>query len=298
MTEGLAWLGGRVLSLGEAAVPVSDRGFLFADSVYETVRTYGGRPFLLGDHLDRLRRSAQALFMPVPWPDDELTAAIDELLEAWGRDSALRIMVTRGEGGSGLDLPSPQRPRLVLLCRPLQPYPQEVYVEGVRLGLPALATAKDGSVPAWVKSGSYLANVLALREVRQRGGFEALLRGADGTWAEGATSNLFVVRDGVVHTPGVRDSILPGITRRLVLTLARRGGLAVRESPLSDEELFAADEVFLTASIKEVVPVVRIDDAVVGTGRPGPVTRRLMAEFADAVTALQSAGVTRLADGP
>ncbi len=293
---GLAWIDGRVVPLADARLPLTDRGFLFADSVFDTVRTYAGRPFLLGDHLDRLRASASAVYLPVPWSDGELSAVVDDLLAAFDGDASLRIMITRGDGGSGLALPSPQRPRLVTLCRPLIPPSAEAYVQGVSVGRSEGATGKTGGVPAHVKSGSYLANVLALREARARGGYEALLRAADGSWSEATTSNLFAVRDGALHTPGMADDILPGITRALVLAVAAESGIAAHVGPLDDAELQAADELFLTSSIKEVLPVVRVDDRPVGSGRPGPITARVAAAFSAAVVRLQDRGASRLTD--
>jgi len=293
--SGRAWVGGAVVPIEQACVPVLDRGFLYADSVYDTVRTYGQRPFLLGDHLDRLRRSAEQLWIPVPWSDRELVEIVDLLLEDWpAGEASLRLMVTRGEGGSGLAFPEPTRPRLVVLCRPATGVPVELKEQGVALARPDGADRRDGRVPADVKSGSYLTNVLTLRQARAQGGFEGLLRAADGTWAEGTTSNLFAVRDGGLHTPGMQGSILPGVTRALVLALAAAAGLAVREEPLDDAALDSADELFLTASIKEVVPVVRLDGQPVGEGTVGPVTRRLQSLFGDAVTQLQGDGAMRL----
>ncbi len=296
-TEPLAWIDGGVVPLAAARLPLTDRGFLFADSIFDTVRTYGGRPFLLGDHLDRLRASAAAVFLPVPWSDSELVAIANELLARHPGEASLRIMITRGDGGSGLALPEPQRPRLVVLCRPLHPPDASAYREGVSVVRPPGGQAKASGVPSHVKSGSYLANVLALREARQRGGFEALLLAADGSWSEATTSNLFVVRDGALRTPGLADDILPGITRALVLEVAASLGIAATEGAVGDADLLGADELFLTSSIKEVLPVTRVDDLPVGAGVPGPVTQRISQGFAAAVQRLQAAGTTRLADG-
>jgi branched-chain amino acid aminotransferase len=295
-TDGLAWVEGRVVPLSEARLPLTDRGFLFADSVFDTVRTYGGRAFLLGDHIDRLRASAAAVYLPVPWRDEELVAVVDALLESFEGDASVRIMVTRGDGGSGLALPEPQRPRLVALCRPLSLPNSEMYASGVNIVRPTSATNKAGGVPADIKSGSYLANVLALREARARGGYEALLRAADGSWAEATTSNLFGVRGGELFTPAVAGDILPGITRALVLSVARTAGIPCIERPLVDQDLLSADELFITSSIKEVLPVTQVDGRAVGEGIPGPITGRLSAGFTAAVHDLLSAGVTRLGD--
>ena len=300
MTKGLgsAWLEGRIVPLSEACIPVSDRGFLFADSVFETVRTYGHVPFLLGDHLDRLRRSASKLLIPVPWGDEHLADVVSALLADWpgAEEAVLRIMVTRGDGGNGIAFPEPQSPRLVVLCRPLAAPSGELYRLGVKVVLPNSTRGKHHAVPADVKSGSYLANVLALAEARAQGGFEAILRGADGSLSEATTSNLFLVKDGCLLTPGVGDQILPGITRALVLVLAQSMSLVVVEERITEQQLLAADEVFLTSSIKEVLPVSAVGDQPVGRERPGPLTRELMEAFAGRVRALSAQGVMRLSE--
>ena len=314
---GLAWIDGGVVPLDEARVPVTDRGFLFADSVYDTVRTYGRQPFLLGDHLDRLRRSAEELGILVPWADDELISVVVSLMEQWpeGAESSIRLIVTRGDGGHGLALPDPPCPRLVVLARALEPLAPRMYERGVRIGRPPEDLAKESSVPAHVKSGSYLSNVLALRSVRAEGAFEGLLRGADNSWAEATTSNLFLVKDGVLLTPGIEDQILPGITRALVLSLAAQAELSVVERPLFDADLEQADEIFLTSSLKEVLPVSHLDNQPVGridegmsrssdrhalnhstTGAPGPVTRDLIGLYRGATNRLSAAAALRLRD--
>lgn len=293
----LAYVDGEVVPLEEARVPILDRGFLYADSVFETIRGYGRGPFLLGDHLDRLRRSAATLFMPVPWTDAELERIVATLGERSGiAEPTFRITVTRGEGGSGLSFPEPQRPRLIAICRPVPEFPPGLHTDGVAVMVPESSTAKTGRVPGDVKSGSYLSNVLALREARAKGGFDALLRGGDGTWSEGTTANLFVVRDGRLTTPGLSSDILPGITRALVLAVTREEGLDVHEGPVGDGLLFGADELFLTSSIKEVVPVVRLEGRALGDGRPGPITRHVQTLFRAGVERLIEAGADRLAD--
>jgi len=296
---GLAWVDGEVLPMSEARVPVTDRSFLYADSIYDTVRTYARRPFLLGDHLDRLRRSGQALGLPVPWADSEISGIVEALMAAWAGpgEASLRIIVTRGDGGHGLALPEPTVPRLVVMARPMIPLAARLYREGARLGRSPDELARGSSIPAYVKSGSYLANVLALQAVRRHGAFEGLLRGADGSWAEATTSNLFVVSEGKLHTPGTADNILPGVTRALVLALAAGAGIPAQERPLYDVDLETADEIFLTSSIKEILPISHLDEVVVGAPTPGPVTQRLIGLYRHAVDRLLKEGVVRLSEG-
>lgn len=294
-----AWIDGGLVPLGEARVPVSDRGFLFADSVFETVRTYGRRPFLFGDHLDRLRRSAAALMLSLPWSDEQLTASLHQLLARVpdGEEANVRVIVTRGDGGKGLALPEPQCPRLVMLCRALPVFPDGLRQDGVAVALPERSSRKDVAVPAYVKSGSYLGNVLALAEARARGGFEGLLLAADGTLAEATTSNLFVVIADRLHTPDA-EHVLPGITRAVVLHSARQLGLEVSEGPLPIGQLLAADEVFITSSLKEIVPVVSLEGRPVGCGVRGPWTRSLQRAWRGTVASVQALGLSRLSELP
>ena len=296
---GLAWVQGEVRPMAEAMVPVTDRSFLYADSIYDTVRTYHHKPFLLGDHLDRLRRSGRELSLPVPWDDAQLFGITDALMEAWpeGSEASLRIIVTRGDGGHGLALPVPTVPRLVVMARPLTAPSPALYREGVRLGRPPKWITGGSGVPAHVKSGSYLANILALQAVRAEGAFEGLLRGADGSWSEATTSNLFVVKNGVLHTPGTSDHILPGVTRALVLALAVRAGIQTQERPINDDDLETADEIFLTSSIKEILAVSELDKARVSGVTPGPLTVRLSTLYRTAVNRLLREDVTRVSDG-
>jgi branched-subunit amino acid aminotransferase/4-amino-4-deoxychorismate lyase len=235
----------------------------------------------------------------VPWDDTQLFGIVDALMEAWpeGTEASLRIIVTRGDGGHGLALPEPTIPRLVVMARPLTVPSSAQYRDGVRLGRPPKELTGASGVPAHVKSGSYLANILALQAVRAEGAFEGLLRGADGSWSEATTSNLFVVKDGVLHTPGTSDHILPGVTRALVLALAVRAGIPTQERPINDDDLETADEIFLTSSIKEILAVSELDRAQVGGVTPGPLTVRLSTLYRAAVIRLLREDVNRMADG-
>lgn len=295
-TPGVAWLDGRVVPIGEARVPVTDRGFLFADSVFDTVRTYGSKPFLIGDHLDRLRRSAASIDLALPWSDAELAGWVEETIGArrFDAEAAVRIMVTRGDGGSGLAVPEPTIPRLVVLCRPAPTVSSQARALGVSLARPSGSRRAAAAVPSHVKSGAYLANVLALHEGRATGGFEALLAGDDESWSEATTSNLFAVLGGKVVTPGADAGVLPGITRALVLALCESCGLGVEIRSLWDADLESAEELFITSSLKEVLAAVTLDGQPVGSGAPGPVTKALELAFGDAVERAGAAGATRM----
>jgi branched-chain amino acid aminotransferase len=273
-------LGGSPRPAAEARVPVLDRGFLYGDSVYEVTRTFAGVPRWLDRHLDRLERSAQGLELLLP-PRGHIEAAIASTLQAARAASTgelyLRVVVTRGAGGLGLDPALADAPRLIVIARPVQPPPPEAYRDGVAVML----SNRVRSAPS-LKTGNYLESVLAVREARRVGAHEALLRDALGRITEGSSSNVFTVRGGRVVTPPLAAGLLPGITRAALLDLLRGDGIAVDEVPLWPADLAAADEAFLSSSIRGVLPVVRCDGNRLGDGRPGPITRQAMSLYARA----------------
>lgn len=258
---------------------VFDRGFLYGDSVYEVLRTFGGRPFALPEHLDRLARSAAGLVLPLP-PLDVIGAAVRETLSAAGNEeSYVRVVVTRGVGPIGLDPALGDRPGLIVIVAELELPDERLYREGAEVALVSVWRNHPRALDPAIKSGNYLNNILALAEARRRGAYEALLRDADGTITEGASSNLFVLSRGRLRTPPLAVGILDGITRRHVMALARARGVRVEEVALRPADVQGAEEAFITSSIRGVMPVVRVDGVAVGTGRPGPATLALSADY-------------------
>ncbi|MGH7293929.1 MAG: aminotransferase class IV [Polyangiaceae bacterium] len=280
-------MSGRVVSIdgvlrapGEAVVSVYDRGFLYGDAVFEVLRTYGGRPFALDEHLARLRRSASRVFIELPVGDDFLRAEIAAALAAaGGGEHYVRIVFTRGSGPLGLDPATASHPLRVLLVEPVTPPPREAYLHGIAVVTVATRRATEGPAAEGAKLANYLPNLLAVREARLRGAQEALVVDARGKVVEGASSNVFAVHAGRLATPPESAGILPGITRAHLLAAARDLGIVVDERELDPADLYAADEVFVSSSIRELLPVVRIDDRRVGGGAPGPVARALHRRF-------------------
>jgi branched-chain amino acid aminotransferase len=271
-------IGGRVCRPEEAKISIFDRGFLYGDSVYETIGTFEGRLFATAEHLARLERSAARIGLRTP-PRPEIERAIEETVEAAGNlESRVRVMVTRGAGGKiDLDPATAGDPELIVIVFPLGAPTAEMYAQGVSAAIVSVTRNSPQAIDPAVKSGNYLNNVLALGEARRRSGaYEAILCAADGTIAEGASSNVFAVSGGVVRTPPLDVGILDGITRAKVLELARGNGIPFEEARISPDELRAADEVFITSATRAVLPVTRLDERAVGDGAPGPVTRRLM----------------------
>lgn len=283
---------GALVEPESAAVPVMDRGFLYGDSAFEVLRTYGGRPFAVGPHLERLRWSCGRLQIPVPVDDDTLRREIREALDAAdNQESYVRVIVTRGVTPIGLHLDHELTARRVIVVLELvPPAGAELYEQGGELATVMTARALDGTAAAGVKASNYLPNILSLAAAKQRGAYEAISVAPGGELLEGSTSNLFVVHGGVVSTPPLGVGILEGITRRVVLEAAAGEGIEVRQRLLFPSDLYRADEAFITSSLREVVPMVRADGVVLGDGRPGSVTKRLHAAFRNRAEAMLAAG--------
>jgi len=277
-------IGGRVCPPEEARVSVFDRGFLYGDSVYETIATASGRLFALAEHLTRLERSAARIGLRTPTRREMELAIADTVAAAGNRESRVRIMITRGVGKLDLDPASADDPQMVVLVFPLNPPSAEMYARGVSVAIVSVTRNSPQAIDPAVKSGNYLNNVLAVGEARRRdGAYEAILCAADGSVAEGASSNVFVVAGGVVRTPPLEVGILDGITRGKVLELCRDSRIRSDECRISPDELRGAAEVFITSATRSVLPVTKVDDRTIGKGLPGPVTRRLMDLFAELV---------------
>jgi len=273
-------LDGRVCAPGDATVSVFDRGFLYGDSVFETLRTYGGVPFELDAHLRRLERSAGLVHIPLPLGPAALAAEISAAVAtAANAESYVRVMITRGQGPLGLDPALAERALRVIIVQPLQAPPAEQYSQGISAISHRTERVLDASGVHGAKIGNYLTSVLAMREARLRGALEALILDASGRLLEGASSNVFVVHGERLVTPPIDAGILPGITRGCVLELARQLGLEVEQRVIPLEEAYKASELFITSSIRELLPVVRLDGLVLGTGAVGPVFRRLLEAF-------------------
>ncbi len=284
---------GVLVPAGEARISVFDRGFLYGDSVYEVVRTYGGEPFEVDRHLARLAASADRIALQLPWAGERIEREIRRVVDRSGSEPApdpaaapwnvgersVRVVVTRGSGEMGLDPGLATEPSVVVIAIPLIGPPLSAYRIGVS-GWPFGGPDGPGrGVDPAAKTGEHLFHVLAMREARAHDAHEALLVDRSGCVTEGASSNVFAVREGVLETPPLQAGILAGVTRALVVELARELGIPVQERPLPLGSLQAADEAFLTSTVREVLPLVRVGGHRVGSGAPGPVTVRVHAAF-------------------
>lgn len=284
---------GTLFPPAEAKVSVFDRGFLYGDSVYEVIRTYAGRPFELEAHLARLRHSAERIGLEPKWSEGRAAVEIARTLQAArGEDPSdpdaapwnvgeryVRIVMTRGAGEIGLDPALAVDPVALVIAQPLRGPPARAYAEGVKAAVVGVRRASPQAVDPSAKTGAHLSHVLAVKEARSAGAHEALLLDDRGFVTEGSSSNVFAVSAGRVRTPPLAAGILEGVTRGVVLRLAREAGIQAEEVPLRPEDLEAADEVFITSTLREIVPVTRLGELDVGAGRPGDVTGRLHRAF-------------------
>ena len=275
-----ASVNGTLVPAEQARVSVLDNGFTFGDAVYETLRTYRGRPFHLDRHLERLRASADRLGFAPPFGDDVFARRLDELLARAGNDeSYIRIILSRGEGDISYRFDRVKGPTLVMVVKPFEPPPERDYVEGIPVVIASVRRNHPRALDPAIKSNNLLNNILAVREGQARGATETILLNDLGEVAEGASSNVFVVKGGRVSTPPLAAGILSGITRRLVLDLCRDLGIPAGEETLRVADLLATDEVFITSTTKEAAPVAAIDGKPVGSGKPGPVHKRILQAY-------------------
>ena len=276
---------GRVSDAEHAVISVFDHGFLYGEGVYETLRTYNGQPFLFERHMRRLRASADMLALEVPLTDLQIAGRFRETVRAAGlgdspdREAYIRILVTRGVGELTYDPGACPNPSIVVIVKPhVSPAP-EAFERGVRVALVPVVRNHPGSVSPLIKSNNLLNNALAMQEAFRRGGFEGVMRNYRGELAECTQSNLFIVRNRGAITPPVDAGLLAGITRGFLFEVGRESGISVSEAVLRDEDLFGADEAFLTSTTREIVPIVQVDDRTIGNGVPGPITRALLHHF-------------------
>jgi branched-chain amino acid aminotransferase len=289
---------GRIAHGTDATIPVLDHGFLYGEGVYEVCRTYHGYPFLFDRHLRRLRNSAGMIALPVPFTDGEALDLVVETLAAAslarpgmpGPEAYIRLLLTRGVGDLSYDPAACSRPSVVVIVKAHTAPPAEVYDAGVQVALVPIIRNHPQSLNPLIKSNNLLNNALAMQQALAHGGFEAVMRNHLGEISECSQSNLFVVRSGSVHTPPLEAGLLAGITREFLFEVAQAIGVPMAERTLKDEDLLGADEAFLTSTTREVVPIVRVDDRVIGAGRPGPVTRALLEGFRRRTDALTGGG--------
>jgi branched-chain amino acid aminotransferase len=274
------WLDGKWCDRETAAVSVYDHGLLYGDGVFEGIRIYGGRVFKLAEHLDRLYDSAHAIWLTIPIGKQEMAAVTEEGVRRSGiQEGYIRHIVTRGVGDLGLDPRKCPRPSIVIITDTIKLWPEEVYETGLKVVTAGTPIPQRESLSPRVKSLNYLAHILAKIEGIQAGADEVLMLDSSGTVAEGSGQNIFVVKQRRIVTPPAYAGILRGVTRDVVIDLARGAGYEVVEAHLNRYDVYTADEAFFTGTASEVVGIRQLDGRVIGGGRPGPVTRDLRSRF-------------------
>jgi branched-chain amino acid aminotransferase len=280
MRERTVFLNGLFMPQSSATVSVMDRGFCYGDGLFETMRSYGNKVFRLEDHLERLYQSLDLIYLNVPITRNEMRFAILETLKRNQRpDSMVRLTISRGEQTTGFHIDPEACPTLVIIVRELEPLPEEWLEEGIKISLFPSTAFRVGGLTQQIKSCNFLSYILVRELAHRKNSTEGILIDDDDRITEGSTSNLFIVKDGLLKTPQLNRYILPGITRKVVLELAENRGIPISRQTLKSEDIYHADEVFITNSRVEILPVRCADDKIIGSGKPGEMTRFLHAEF-------------------
>ncbi len=277
MSDPIVYLNGEFMPLADAKVPVLDRGFIFGDGIYEVIPAYGKRLFRLDEHLDRLNNSLDATRIPNPYPESEWKKILSQIvMKNDAEDQSIYLQVTRGVAKRDHAFPEKITPTVFMMSNPLVVTSQEMFDKGI-----AVITLDD---IRWqycnIKAITLLPNILLRQTAIDEGAQEAILvRGGEVT--EGSASNIFIVIDGVIKTPPKSSRLLPGVTRDLIVELAKNNGIQCIEANFSRTELEAADEIWMSSSMKEVMPIVKLNDEIVGDGKPGTITRQMYQIFQD-----------------
>ncbi|MDR2645372.1 MAG: branched-chain-amino-acid transaminase [Endomicrobium sp.] len=276
------FLDGKLVEKGEAKISVFDHGFLYGDGIFEGIRVYNGRIFRLKEHLERLWSSAKAINLEIPMHKKEIEKAlIKTILANKLNDAYIRLIVTRGCGNLGLD-PSncTKPPSVVIIADQIKLYPEEFYEKGMEIVTVSTRRIRQDSLSPNVKSLNYLNNILAKMQAVRSGAAEAIMLNAEGYVVECTGENIFIVKNGALYTPAGSEGALIGITRDAVIELAKnKSGVPVKEVRLSLYEVYTADECFLTGTAAEIVPIVVVDSRIIGDGKPGKITAKLIKEF-------------------
>jgi branched-chain amino acid aminotransferase len=275
--RGAVYVNGAIAPADKAVIPVYDHGFLYGEGVYETLRTYNRVPFLYDRHMRRLRESARHLHLDVPFDDGQMYKDIEKTVAAAGElhEAYIRVLLTRGVGELTYDVTATPIPSVIIIVKPIDEAPDRVS-QGIRISLVPILRNHPGSVNPIIKSNNLLNNALAMQEAYRRGAEEGLMCNYRGELSECSQSNFFIVRQGIALTPKSEAGLLEGVTRAFMFDVGREAGIDVREETLYPRDLDSLDEAFITSTTRELSPVVQIDERIIGAGRPGPITLKLL----------------------
>jgi branched-chain amino acid aminotransferase len=274
------YIAGKLYDKEDAKISVYDHGLLYGDGVFEGMRSYSGKVFRLAEHLDRLWDSAKAILLEIPMTKEQMAQAVYDTLRANQiEDGYIRLVVTRGAGSLGLDPNRTSNPQVIIITDFIALYPREYYEKGLELVTASTIRNHPAALSPRIKSLNYLNNIMAKIEGLKAGCVEAMMLNHKGEVAECTGDNIFIITRGELLTPPIDAGILEGITRNAVLEIARDCGITTREIPITRHDVYVADECFLTGSAAEVIPVVKVDNRVIGNGQPGPITQDLIRRF-------------------
>jgi branched-chain amino acid aminotransferase len=274
------YIDGKFYAQSDAKVSVFDHGLLYGDGIFEGIRFYNGRVFRLEEHLDRLWDSARSIRLEIPMSAREMTEALLETIRENGlREGYIRLIVTRGVGNLGLNPEQCKRPSVIIIAATVTLYPEAMYQKGLTVVTCATRRTNPGSLNPAVKSLNYLNNVMARIEANLAGADEALMLNDAGNVAECTADNVFIIKRGHIFTPPITAGALRGITRGIVFEIAAELGLKVVETDVTRHDVFIADECFLTGTAAEIIPVIEVDGRRIGSGKPGPISARMIARF-------------------
>ena len=274
------YISGKFFDRENAKISVFDHGFLYGDGVFEGMRSYNGNVFRLRAHMIRLWNSAKSLMIEIPMTLESMEAAVNETLKINNiKDGYIRLIVTRGIGTLGLDAHLCNDPQVVIIADHLALYPKEFYEKGLDIVTASTIRTNPAMVGPQIKSLNYLNNILAKIEGHQAGCVEVLMLNSKGEVAECSGDNIFIISKGKLHTPPPEAGILEGITRQTVLEIAADMGMTIKEAPMTRHDIYSAEECFLTGSAAELIPVIKLDGRLIGDGKPGTITKKLLTLF-------------------
>jgi branched-chain amino acid aminotransferase len=274
------YMNNNLVDASEATVSVFDHGLLYGDGIFEGIRLYDSCVFKLDEHLERLEYSAKAIMLEMPWSRQQIADAVCETCRANDlKDGYIRLVVTRGAGSLGLSIKNCDQPQLIIIADKIQLYPQEFYDNGLKIITVPTRRSNPAALPPAVKSLNYLNNILAKIEAQHLGYHEAIMLNDQGYIAECTGDNVFIVHKGELITPAASSGALKGITRDTALAIAEELGIPWREANMTRYDVWVAEEVFLTGTAAEIVPIVEIDARVIGDGKPGPITAQFLESF-------------------
>jgi branched-chain amino acid aminotransferase len=278
--EPIVYLNGKFVPLSLAKVSILDRGFCYGDALFETMRIYSGKIFQLDQHLDRLEHGSESIFLMLPESRKRIQEILYETFNRnQGADAVVRLTITRGEGILGKLWQADTSPTLTVYVRPHIAAPEEWYQNGVPISLVPNSAAKLGGLQEQIKSANYLSQILARKQAEEQNAVDGIMINEQGEICDGTISNIFVVKDGELSTPAINGYVLAGVTRQVVLKLANETGTLCKEGSITADDVLQGDEVFLTNTGWEILPVTRVDGKIIDPGKSGPLTQALRREF-------------------